>query len=135
MKLFVAARFKGDENKIDIENLCRIVHRAGFEEFCFIRDVEKYQRDVFSDSCELMVRAKRELLECDALLIDVSDNPAGGRAIEAGIAFGHNKPVIISKRGTQVSTPMSGIASAVIVYDEIEDIQLPLEVFLQEQKD
>jgi nucleoside 2-deoxyribosyltransferase len=127
MKLFITARFKGDENKLDIEKLCNTVRTAGFEDFCFIRDVEKYQRGMFSDPHELMEQAREVLLTCDALLIDVSDNPGGGRVIEAGMAFGSNKPVIvIARRGTQLSVPMSGIASAVIEYDKIEDILEPL---------
>jgi nucleoside 2-deoxyribosyltransferase len=132
MKLFVTAKFKGDENKADIEKLCSIVRAAGFNEVCFVRDVEKYQHGVFANSQKLMTRAREELLKCDALLIDVSDNPGGGRVIEAGIAFGNNKPVIlIAKRGTKIGVPMSGIASTVIEYDEIENIVGPLKQFIQ----
>jgi nucleoside 2-deoxyribosyltransferase len=131
MKLFVTAKFKGDENKADIEKLCSIVRTAGFDDFCFIRDIEKYQRGAFPDSHELMTQAREELLKCDALLIDVSDNPGGGRVIEAGMAFGNDKPVIvIAKRGTQIGVPMSGIASIVIEYDDIEDIMEPLKQFI-----
>jgi len=97
MKLFITARFKGDENKPDIEKLCGIVRKAGFEDFCFIRDVEKYQRSVFKDSHKLMNRAREALLQCDALLIDVSDNPGGGRAIEAGVAFGNINRSLLSQ--------------------------------------
>lgn len=127
MKLYVTARFKGDENKADIEELCQVVRSAGFDDFCFVRDVEQYKRGVFADPHQLMLRARKELLQCDALLIDVSDNPSGGRVIEAGIAFGHNKPVIIiAKRGTQVGVPMLGISVVVVEYDKIEDILEPL---------
>ena len=134
MKLFVTARFKGDENKSEIEKLCQIVRAVGFDDFCFIRDVEKYQHGVFSSAQELMARAKEELLKCDALLIDVSDNPGGGRAIEAGIAFGNNKPVIVlAKHTTQINAPMSGIASIVIEYDDVEDVGEPLKEFITQQ--
>lgn len=127
MKLFITARFKGDENKADIEKLCQIARSAGFDEFCFIRDVEKYQRGVFPDPHELMERAREEILKCDALLIDVSDNPGGGRVIEVGIAFGHKKPVIvIAKRGTQIRVPVLGVAARTIEYDYIEEILSPL---------
>jgi hypothetical protein len=133
MKLFITARFKGDENKADIEKLCEIVHDAGFDDFCFIRDVEKYQRGVFSSPHELMDRAREELLKCDALLIDVSDSPSGGRIIEAGIAFGHKKLVmIIAKRGTEISVPIIGITTSnIIEYDQIDDIRDPLRQLAQ----
>lgn len=131
MRLFVTARFRSDENKADIESLCEIVREAGFDDFCFIRDVEKYRRDVFSSAHELMARAREELLKCDALLIDLSDNPGGGRVIEVGIAFGRDKPVIIiAKRGTKVSVPMSGIAALVIEYEDIVDIRDRLKEFI-----
>lgn len=128
MKLFITAPFKGDENKADIEKLCEIARDAGFDDFCFIRDVERYQRGIFSDPHELMRRAREELMKCDALLIDVSDNPSGGRIIEAGIAFGHGKQVIvIAKRGTEIKVPVLGIANNIIEYDEIDDIAGPLQ--------
>ena len=79
-----------------------------------------------------MARARDELLQCDELLIDISDKPGGGRILEAGIAFGHNKPVIVlAKRGTKISTPMAGIAAAIIEYDNVEGIQEPLRKFVQ----
>jgi nucleoside 2-deoxyribosyltransferase len=128
MKMFVTATFKSEENKADIEKLCAIVRAAGFEDFSFIRDIEKYQRGIFANAQELMQHARAELLKCDALLIDVSDAPrGGGRVIEVGMAFGHNKKVVvIAKRGTPISVPMSGVAHAVIEYDSIEDIEEPL---------
>ena len=57
MKLFITASFKDGANKEEIENLCRIVNESGFKDFCFIRDIENYQK-VFSDSSELMKKAK-----------------------------------------------------------------------------
>ena len=106
---------------------------AGYEEFCFIRDVEKYQRGVFPNPHDLMARARQELLQCDALLIDISDNPTGGRIIEAGMAFGSHKPVIvIAKHGVRMGVPMTGIASTFITYNEIADIVEPLKKFRQQ---
>lgn len=132
MKLFITARFKGDENKADIERLCQIAQDAGFEDFCFIRDIEHYQRGIFSTSQELMRRSREEIQKCDALLIDVSDNPSGGRVIEAGIAFGIDKPVIIiAKHTTEVGIPMSGIATTIIKYNEMKDLLEPLQIFRQ----
>jgi len=74
-----------------------------------------------------MNQAKAELLKCDALLIDVTDAPSGGRVIEAGMAFAHDKMVIvIAKRGTAIGVPIAGIATATIEYDDIDDILEPL---------
>ncbi len=132
MRLYITARFKGDENKPDIEKLCAIARTAGFDDFCFIRDVEHYQRGVFQNPTELMLRAKDELLQCDALLIDVSDHPTGGRIIEAGMAFGCDKPVIIiAKNDIEIGVPMSGIAKEIIRYSTIDDLVLPLRTLRQ----
>jgi nucleoside 2-deoxyribosyltransferase len=126
MKLYITARFKAAENKQDIEKLCQIVHDTGYEDFCFIRDIEQYQF-TFPDPHELMRRAHEELVKCDALLIDVSDQPTGGRIIEAGMAFGIGMPIIIiMKKGTPLKHPLRGIASHIIEYEALEDIRSAL---------
>lgn len=125
MRLFITASFKAGENRKEIEKLCRIVNQAGFQDFCFIRDVENYQY-VFDDDHELMERAKQEIIHSDVLLIDLSEKSTG-RAIEAGIAFGHGKKVVvICKRGTKLKSTSKGIAAAIIEYNVIDDISKPL---------
>lgn len=131
MKLFITASFKNGENKQEIEHVCALVKEAGFEDFCFIRDVENYQK-VFNDSHELMRRAKEEIGKSDALLIDMTDKPTG-RAIEAGIAFALGKKVVvIMRKGTVVKDTVQGIADLVIEYDAIDDIVTPLRDWLSE---
>lgn len=129
MKVFVTATFKGETNKSDVENLCLIVREAGFEDFCFVRDVENYQK-IFTDSKELMRRASEEIALCDALLMDVTNKPTG-RAIEAGIAYAKGKRVIlIAKIGTTISDTLKGIADLIVDYEEIIDIVAPLKNWL-----
>lgn len=101
--------------------MCRLVKEAGWEDFCFIRDVENYQK-MFTDPKELMKRALEEIRKSDALLIDMTDKPTG-RAIEAGIAYTLGKTVIvICKTGTHIKDTMRGIAVEVIEYEKVEDI-------------
>lgn len=122
MKVFITASFKEDKNKTEIEQLCRIVKNAGFEDFCFIRDVENYQK-VFNDPKELMDRAKIEILRCDILLFDATEKSTG-RALEVGIAFANKKRIIVvMKEGTKIKDTLRGVANAVITYNTIEDIQ------------
>lgn len=122
MKIFITATFKNGENKSEIEQLCAIVKNAGFEDFCFIRDVENYQK-VFSDPKELMEKARAEILNCDALLFDATEKSTG-RAIEAGIAYANKKKIIvIMKEGTEIKDTLRGVADLVITYKNIEDIQ------------
>ena len=119
MKLFITASF-GDTREA-IEKLCGLVKDAEFIDFCFIRDIENYQK-VFFDSKELMQRAREEISKSDALLIDMTDKPTG-RAIEAGIAYALGKKIIvIMKRGTKIKDTTVGIADAIIEYDVVDDI-------------
>ena len=132
MKLFITASFKGDENKQEIERICGLTKEAGFEDFCFIRDIENYQK-TFSDGKKLMQRAKEEIGKSDALLIDLTNKPTG-RAIEAGIAFALNKKIIIiAQKGTTMKETATGIADLVIEYSLIADIVPPLAEWLSKQ--
>ena len=125
MKVFITASFKEGKNKDEIEHLCSLIKESGFQDFCFIRDVENYQK-IFDDPKELMKRAKEEILKSDILLIDMTYKPTG-RAIEAGIAFAQGKKIIsIMQKGTKIKDTTKGISDAVIEYDDIKEIINPL---------
>lgn len=125
MKIFITASFEGENNKSEVEKLCSIIKSAGFEDFCFVRDIESYKK-VFTDPKKLMLRAKSEISKCDALLIDLTDKPTG-RAYEAGIAYALGKKIIvIAKRGTNLKDTTRGIANIVIEYEQLEDISSSL---------
>ncbi len=125
MKIYITAPFRNGENKKEIEELCSVVKQSGFEDFCFIRDIENYQK-IFNDSHELMRRAKEEIEKCDGLLIDY-DGPGNGRIIELGIAYALNKKIfLITKKGTTVKDTVTGVADKIIEYENIEDIIKPL---------
>lgn len=120
-KMFITVSFRGDENKAEVEKLCELVNASGWIDFCFVRDVEKYQK-IYTDPKDLMKRAIDEIRKADALLIDLSDKSTS-RAIEAGMAYALGKEVIVvCKAGTMVKDPVKGIAVKVIEYENIEDI-------------
>jgi nucleoside 2-deoxyribosyltransferase len=125
MKIFITASFKNGKNKKEIELLCSLVKESGFKDFCFIRDIENYQKK-FNNPKKLMDRAKEEILKSDILLIDMTHKPTG-RAIEAGIAFAQNKKIItIMKKGTKIKDTTRGISNAIIEYNDIQEIVEPL---------
>ncbi|NQV00025.1 MAG: hypothetical protein HQ538_04750 [Parcubacteria group bacterium] len=131
MKVFITASFKEGKNKEEIELLCSLIKESGFKDFCFIRDVENYQK-IFDDPRELMNRAKEEILKSDVLLIDMTHKPTG-RAIEAGIAFAQDKKIIsIMKNGTKIKDTTRGISDAVIEYENIKNIINPLKSLFTE---
>jgi len=127
--LYITATYKGTDNRAKIERLCMLVAQAGWEAFCFVRDVEGWEH-VFDDPRELMARSLAEIAACDALLIDLTEKPTG-RAYEAGMAYALGKPVIvILRRGTPIKDTTRGIAAAIIEYDRIEAIVAPLRSLL-----
>lgn len=126
MKIYITAPFKGKENKEEIEKLCDIIRATWLEDFCFIRDMEKYE-PIFADATELMNKAKEALLLCDCLLIEASQKTSTGCTIEAGMAYTMGKPVItIAKTGSDISKTLRWISSIVIEYNELWDIINPL---------
>ncbi len=133
MKLYITTNFQEGNNRKEIEELCGLMAQAGFEDFCFIRDVENYKKK-FNNPYDLMRRAKDEIEKSDALLIDMTMKPTG-RAVEAGIAFALNKKVVvIAKRGTLIKDTIRGIADRVIEYDTISDVVSSLREWLSEMK-
>jgi nucleoside 2-deoxyribosyltransferase len=133
-RVFITAKFKGLENKIEIEHLCELVKESGFEDFCFVRDVEGYEK-AFNDPKEMMAKAKGEIEKSDILLVDITDKPSGGRALEVGIAFALNKKVlIIMKKGTEIKNTWEGVADTIIEYEKLEDIVPDLKIVLSSYK-
>ncbi len=125
MKVYITASFKGSYNKEYIENLCSLVKESGFKDFCFIRDIENYQK-IFHDASELMQRAKEEIAKCDVLLIDYN-GPGHGRMIELGIAYAQNKKIVlITKLDTDVKETVLGVTDELIEYGNLEDVKKPL---------
>lgn len=128
--MFITVSFQGNDNKKEIEELCSLVKQAGFDDFCFVRDVENYQH-VFDDPKDLMKRTFEEIKNSDWLLIDMTNKPTG-RAIEAGIAYVLNKKIIvIMKKGTIIKDTVVGISEKIIEYENINDILLYLKELIK----
>ena len=66
-RIFITASFQEGKNRQEIEHLCDLVRSSGFEDFCFIRDVENYQH-VFEDPTLLMRMANEEIEKSDTFL-------------------------------------------------------------------
>lgn len=133
MKVYVATRFKGAENKHEVEALCAAVRAAGLRDFSFVRDVENYEK-TFDDPKQLWAKAYDEIGACDAFLVDVSDNPSGGRLVEAGMAYALGKTIItIKRKGVSHKAVFDGISRTVITYDGYKDLTAQLKRFDKDQ--
>lgn len=129
-KIYITAHFAGADNKTEIEKLCSLIKEAGYQDFCFIRDVEHYEK-MFYDSRLLMKRALEELEQCDALFIDF-DGPGTGRIVELGMAYALKKKIIIvTKKGTIVRDTIRGVADLFVEYTDIAEIVEPMKQFVQ----
>lgn len=128
-KIYITAHFAGTENKAEIEQLCSLIKEAGYQDFCFIRDVEHYEK-MFFDSRLLMQRAMEELNQCDALFLDF-DGPGTGRIVELGMAYALKKKIIIAtKKGTVVRDTIRGVADLFIEYGDISEIVAPMRQYV-----
>ena len=129
MKVYITSRFR-DFDKERNDSLREAVRSAGAEDFSFIRDVENYEPIFVGKPVELWERSREELRKCGALLIDVTDEPSGGRVLEAGMAFAMGLPIfVIMKTGTKYKDIYKGIATKVIEYDTFEDLIEPIKEF------
>lgn len=118
--MYITSRFDGSsENEKEINRLCSAIRKAGIEDFHVIRDMV----GPFTDQKDLWNTARKYINECDAMLVDISDKPSGGRLVEIGIAFALNKPIyVIVKEGIEFKDFYNGIATSIFKYNEIEDI-------------
>ena len=128
MKLFITISFRKGKNQEEIEHLCSIVRKAGFEDYCFARDKEI----TFTNPYEMMASVTEEIEKCEALLFDATV-PSISRAVETGIAYHAGKKIIvIAKKGSEIKNPLKGVTDAVIEYDVIDDIEPELNRLYQE---
>ena len=133
MKVYVAARYKGTENKEEIDALCRAVRDAKLVDFNFARDIDNYKH-AYDDSQELWDRVHDEITACNIFLVDVSDYPTGSRLVEAGIAYAKHMPIIVvKKRGVTHKRVFEGIASVIIEYVDYKDLAAQLYAYESER--
>ncbi|MEM7129012.1 MAG: hypothetical protein AAF702_21950 [Chloroflexota bacterium] len=80
---------------------------------------------------ELMKRTFEIIDLCDICLIDLSEKGVG-LGIEAGYAFAQGKPIYtIAKTGSDISTTLAGISTAVYHYQGMDDLTLFLARFIK----
>lgn len=128
MKIYITMKFKFWENKNEIEELSKFIRDSWHIDFCFIRDIENYKK-IFNNSYELMLRAKEEIQNCDALLIDY-DWPGTWRIVELWMAYAlWKKVILIAKKWTFIKETIEWVTDLIIEYEKLEDIIQKLKNF------
>lgn len=126
MRVYVATRFKGSDNKQAAEALCKAVHDAKLKDFCLVRDVSDYDQ-LLENRTKLWDRVRDEIGASDMLLVDVTEPPTAERVAEASIAYAMRKSVIVTKKqGIDHKGAFDGIASIVITYKNHADLSRQL---------
>ena len=125
MRIFITSNLSKLDDKAEIEKLHGIIKSTGHEFFNFVLSYPK-----FNDPHQTMSLAKKELLRCDAILIDASDS-AVCRLIEVGIAYCVGKKIIvIAKVGTKREKMLEGVADLYVEYNQLDEIRQPLTDYL-----
>ncbi|MEW6184624.1 MAG: nucleoside 2-deoxyribosyltransferase [Thermodesulfobacteriota bacterium] len=124
VKAYLGAKYYEDNrNKQDIELISNVLNRDGIETVCIARDVEIWGNKQLP-STELMQRTFYEIDHSDIVILEMSEKGVG-LGIEAGYAFAKGKPIVVLiKEGKELSNTMQGVASRVITYRLLEEINL-----------
>ena len=112
-----------NRNRAVIEEFEKCFFEHGFKSYCVVRDMEAWGEASFSAE-KIMRETFAKIDSVDLVVIDVSEKGIG-LGIEAGYARAKGKELIVTARkGTEVSTTISGIADQVIDYESISDINI-----------
>lgn len=129
MKVYITGRFKGKSSRSRIKALSAAVREAHMDDVCFLRDVEHYKRP-FPTAKEKWARVYDELAASDMLLVDMTDDPYGRRAVECGMALALKKPIILAvPKNSSPKKLFTNLASEVIEYESYKDITQPLKAY------
>ena len=122
MKVYLAIKYHADHaNRPKIQAISRALARRNIETVCVVRDVECWGAVSFSPD-ELMRRAFAAIDGANALLIDLTEKGVG-LGIEVGYAFARGLPiVVVAEEGADISATLRGIATAMHLYREIDEI-------------
>jgi 2'-deoxynucleoside 5'-phosphate N-hydrolase len=123
---YLAVKYHPDaSNRSHIENILSELEKLGYETNCVVRNVERWD-DQHLSAEDLMQKTFALIDASDTVVVDLTEKGVG-IGIEAGYAYAKGKPVFtIAKRGSDISTTLSGISSRIAWYNEYEEISLLL---------
>ena len=115
--------YKDNRNQPEITQLSRQLEQSGYKTVCIARDVEKWGA-VHLPPSELMLHTFTEIDRSDLIVMEMSEKGVG-LGIEAGYAYAKGKYLlIVLKNERELSSTMAGIASKIIRYQSLEQLNL-----------
>ncbi|EAR10197.1 hypothetical protein MED297_13277 [Reinekea sp. MED297] len=119
---YFGIKYHADHRNRDlIEAFSTHRNAAGFDTYCVARDLECWGEHA-CDAQTLMAEMFHVIAAADLVVIEFSEKGVG-LGIEAGYAKSLNKPIlVVAKRGMNVSNTLSGIASSIQFYDDVDEV-------------
>jgi nucleoside 2-deoxyribosyltransferase len=117
--------YEDNRNQPEIGQLSRQLEQAGYTTVCIARDIEKWG-DVHLTPQELMRRTFAVIDQSDLIVMEMSEKGVG-LGIEAGYAYAQGKfLLIILQKERELSSTMAGIATKIIRYNTLEQLDLSI---------
>lgn len=115
--------YEDNRNRPEIDLLTSKLEEAGYTAVCITRDVEKWGAVHLSPQ-ELMQRTFAVIDQSDLVVMEMSEKGVG-LGIEAGYARAKGKYLlVILQKERELSSTMAGIATKIIRYDTLEQLEL-----------
>ncbi|MCB9418889.1 MAG: nucleoside 2-deoxyribosyltransferase [Ardenticatenaceae bacterium] len=115
--------YEDNRNQSEIARLSRQLEQAGYTTVCIARDVEKWGTVRVSPQ-ELMQRTFTIIDQSDLIVMEMSEKGVG-LGIEAGYAYAKGKYLlIVLQKERELSSTMAGIATKIIRYNTLEQLDL-----------
>jgi nucleoside 2-deoxyribosyltransferase len=115
--------YEDNRNQSQIDQLSRQLEKAGYNTVCITRDVEKWG-EIHLSPPELMRRTFTIIDQSDLIVMEMSEKGVG-LGIEAGYAYAQGKNLLILlQKERELSSTMAGIASQIIRYNTLEQLDL-----------
>lgn len=121
MKYYIAHSFKHREAQKDIiDAIVDTITSRGHEAFIFTRAYPNFEP---GGEAEMMSLAMKEMSTSDVMIAELSTKEIG-IGLEVGYMRGQNKPVIyLRKKGSEYSTTVGGVSSAIGEYNNALELQ------------
>ena len=117
--------YEDNRNQSEIDQLSRQLEQAGYKTVCITRDIEKWG-DIHLTPPDLMRQTFAVIDQSDLVVMEMSEKGVG-LGIEAGYAYAQGKFLLVMlQEERELSSTMAGIATKIIRYNTLEQLNLSI---------